>query len=60
MKITFRDGSFISLNNSDINNKLNIIVCGMKSPRQVTMSSLELDEEQAQKIHDFLTKWLEK
>lgn len=59
MQITFKDGSFIAINNSDINpDKLNIIVCGMKSLREVTMSSLELSEDQAKEMCDFLSKWL--
>lgn len=58
MQITFKDGSFIALN-SDVNpGKISVIVCGMKNPKEVTMSTLELDEEQAQEMQEFLSKWL--
>jgi len=58
MQITFKDGSFIALNSDVTPGKISVIVCGMKTHREVTMSTLELDESQAQEMHDFLVEWL--
>lgn len=59
MKITFKDGSFISFNSSDENDKLNVIICGLKRQNEVTMSSLDLDVSEVQEIIEFLQKWCE-
>lgn len=60
MKITFDDGSFIALEDStgeDV--KINVILCGIKGPREVTMSTLDLDIDQAEEMANFLKKWIE-
>lgn len=59
MKITFKDGSFLSINEADNPEKLSMIVCGLKGPREVTMSSLELDSTEVQEIVEFLRTWLQ-
>ena len=60
MKIEFDDGSFIHMGESVNDSKVvTVTMCGVNSNgNSVTMSSSELDADQAQEIYDFLDKIL--
>jgi len=62
MKIYFDDGSFISLDETNTQDKvLNITMCGLKEDRKsLTMSASELDKEQVSRMCDFLQNILKK
>ena len=60
MKVEFEDGSFIMLDITNDPNKLNLIMCGLKDERNLTMSSSKLTREQVEMIVKFLGDWLSK
>lgn len=52
MKIVFDDGSYLELIvNGD---KIRVVMCGMKSSRELTMSVSELNKAQLKQLVDFL------
>lgn len=60
MRITFKDGSFLSINEAVSPEKLNLIVCGMKNYKEVTMSTVELDRDEVVEMVRVLQDWLSK
>ena len=62
MKIHFEDGSFIHLDESTNDNKIvTITMCGLNNDgNKLTMSSSELNMDQAKDINRFLIKIIEK
>ena len=59
MKIAFEDGSFISVEPND-ESKLSVTLCGLKSNRELTMSTSNLTVEQVVEIIKFMVEWVEK
>lgn len=60
MRISFDDGSFLSIHPSDTDPKqLTLVVCGKKSKYTTTMSSSELTYKQAGDLAEFLLEWME-
>ena len=58
MKVEFdEDGSFLEFLSAK--DKITLIMCGIKSYRQVTMSSADLSKEQVDEIINFLIEWKE-
>lgn len=53
MKITFEDGSFLELEPND-DGSIRLILCGIKSYNQATMSTADLNEEQVAEMTNFL------
>lgn len=60
MKISFDDGSFIHMDQSVNDGKiLTVTMCGLDNDgNRLTMSSSDLDLDQAQEIYDFLDEML--
>lgn len=59
MKITFEDGSFIMLDNTNKSDQLNLIMCGLQGSNKLTMSSSKLNKEQVEQVIKFLESWLQ-
>ena len=57
VKLDFEDGSFILLESKN-EDEINVIMCGRKNANEVTMSSSSLNKDQAEKIYNFLEKWI--
>ena len=62
MKIPFKDGSFIDIDESDRDDKIvSITMCGLnKDGNKVTMSTSELDINQATELNNFLKEIIKK
>lgn len=58
MKIEFKDGSFLSVAPQD-NGELSITLCGLKSRKELTMSTSSLTKEQVFEMIKFMTDWIE-
>jgi hypothetical protein len=60
MRITFDDGSFIEFIPSDKERVITIIMCGIKDYKKLTMSASDLNEEQIDKLVEFVSEWKKK
>jgi len=53
MRITFEDGSFLELESHE-DGSIRVILCGIKSYNQATMSTADLSPEQVSELFMFL------
>jgi hypothetical protein len=53
MKIEFGDGSYLEVTGNG--DQVRIVMCGVKSNRELTMSISELDKDQVKKLVEYLS-----